>query len=64
MKPAKQIRTLTDLWRWLESRFQEVSLKLDHVLFRLREQDPRIPHLNVVDCSADTEEQSDETTDI
>jgi hypothetical protein len=42
MKPKRRITTTKSLWTWLEGKFRETNLKLDHILFRLREEDPRI----------------------
>jgi len=41
MKAKKRI-TIEKLWKWLENKFRDINLKLDHILFRLREEDSRI----------------------
>ena len=30
------------LWEWLEVRLKEIELKIDHILFRLKYEDPRV----------------------
>jgi len=42
MKLNKDKILINKLWDWLEERFQDVNAKLDHILFRLRKEDPRI----------------------
>jgi len=42
MKPDKEKILINRLWDWLEERFQDVNAKLDHILFRLRKEDPRV----------------------
>jgi len=64
MTPTKRKRTLTDLWKWLESGLHEINLKLDHILYRMREEDPRIPYVQSEDIAEDGCEQLDEVTDI
>jgi len=64
MTPTKRKRTLTDLWKWLESRFFEINLKLDHILYRMREEDPRVPYVESDDVREDISEQLDDITDI
>jgi hypothetical protein len=42
MENKKQNTIIYRLWRWLEKRFKDTDLKLDHIIFRLRDEDPRI----------------------
>ena len=42
MKPQKEKLSINWLWKWLENRFREINMKLDHILFRIRKEDPRI----------------------
>ena len=42
MKQQKEKILINRLWDWLEERFRDINMKLDHILFRLREEDPRI----------------------
>jgi len=39
---AKINTTIEKLRKWLEDKFRDINLKLDHILFRLREEDSRI----------------------
>jgi len=39
---AKNKTAIEKLWKWLEIKFRDINLKLDHILFRLREKDSRI----------------------
>jgi len=38
----KNKKTIEKLWKWLEDTFRDINMKLDHILFRLREKDQRI----------------------
>jgi len=42
MKQHKEKILINRLWDWLEIKFRDINLKLDHILFRLREDDSRI----------------------
>jgi len=42
MKQNDSKTLIGKLWEWLEERLKEIELKIDHVLFRLRYEDPRI----------------------
>jgi len=61
---TKRKWTITDLWKWLESRLHEINLKLDHILFRLREEDPRIYQNEPEYAEEEISEQTEEVKDI
>lgn len=42
MKHKPRNERIERLWDWLEARHAEIDWKLDHILLRLREEDPRI----------------------
>ena len=42
MKQHKEKILINRLWDWLEEKFRDTNMKLDHILFRLRKEDPRI----------------------
>jgi len=39
---AKNKTAIEKLWEWMENKFRDINLKLDHILFRLRETDSRM----------------------
>ena len=42
MKQNDTTTILVKLWKWLEVRFREIDLKIDHILFRMRYEDLRV----------------------
>lgn len=42
MKHKPRNHQIEQLWDWLEVRHAEIDWKLDHILLRIREEDPRI----------------------
>jgi hypothetical protein len=42
MKHKNRKETAASLWKWLDWKLNEINAKLDHILFRLREEDARV----------------------
>jgi len=46
MKQNNQKKLFSKLTKWLDQRFRDIEEKIDHILFRLRYEDPRIYEKN------------------